>query len=115
MFIQKIKIIVPNEVNELDFYTNQHYVKFNLDEINRLNKKITIYRTFDFNCKDNNSFDLDLCHENCNWKTFHYSFNIPFEYYVSKLECEITFNTLNNEFEFTVNGDEWQKNISINI
>lgn len=101
MFIQKLKIIVPDEVNELVCRTNQYRIKFDSDEINRLNRKLIIYRTFDFNCKHVNSFELYLNH------TFHYSFNIPFEYYVAKLECEITFNESDDDFKFTINGEEW--------
>lgn len=36
MLIQKIKIIVPDEVNEIVYNENKYYIRFNSDEINRL-------------------------------------------------------------------------------
>jgi hypothetical protein len=104
MLIQKIKIIVPDEVNEIVYNENKDYIRFNSDEINRLNRKIIIYRTFDFYCQDNNMFDLYLNHIDYDWKSFHYHFNKSFEYYISKMEYEITFNKIDQDFEFIING-----------
>lgn len=109
MLIQKIKIIVPNEVNEVVYNENEDHIRFNLDELNRLDRKITIYRTFDLNCKDNNWFDLYLNHKDYDWKSFHYPFHTSFEYYISKIEYEITFNKLDEDFEFTINDVRGKK------
>jgi hypothetical protein len=105
MLIQKIKVIVPDEVDEV-VYTEkeQEFIKFNNDDLDRLKRKIVIYKTFDLHCRENNFFNLYLSHILYDWKTFHYLFNVPFENYISKLEYEFTFNKLEQEFEFTING-----------
>ena len=106
MLIQKIKIIVPDEVVEVVYSDSEEedYIKFNLDELNRLRRKIIIYKTFDLNCKENNFFNLCLTHKDYDWKTFHYPFYTSFGYYISKMEYEITFNKLDEDFKFTING-----------
>jgi hypothetical protein len=112
MLIQKIKIIVPDEVDEVDYIENEKdFIKFNLDELNRLKRKIIIYKTFDLDCKENNFFNLYLTHKDYDWKTFHYPFYTSFEYYyyISKMEYEITFNKLDEVFEFTINGIRGEK------
>lgn len=41
MLIQKIKIIVPNEVNEVVYTEKEEdFIRFNWDELNRLKRKI---------------------------------------------------------------------------
>jgi hypothetical protein len=112
MLIQKIIIIVPDEVNEVVYNVygeNEYYIRFNLDDLNKLHRKIKIYRTFDFNCQDNNWFDLYLYHKDYDWKNFHYPFHTSFNYYISKMEYEITFNKLDEDFEFTINGVSGKK------
>lgn len=105
MFIQKIKIIVPDEVVEVVYSEKEEdFIRFNLDELNRLKRKIIIYKTIDLDCKENNFFNLYLSHKDYDWKTFHYPFYTSFKYYISKMEYEITFNKLDEDFEFTING-----------
>ncbi len=59
MLIQKIKIIVPNEVNEVVYTEKEEdFIRINWDELNRLKRKIIIYKTFDLDCKENNFFNL---------------------------------------------------------
>lgn len=106
MLIQKIKIIiiVPDEVDEVVYTEKEEkFIRFNLDELNRLKRKIIIYKTFDLDCKENN---LYLTHKDYDWKTFHYPFYRSFEYYISKMEYEITFNKLDKNFEFSINGEK---------
>lgn len=114
MLIQKIKIIVPDDVDEVVYSEKEEdfikfFIRFNLDELNRLKQKIIIYKTFDLDCKENNFFNLYLTHKDYDWKTFHYPFYKSFEYYISKMEYEITFNKLNEDFEFTINGEKGEK------
>jgi len=110
MLIQKIKIIVPDEVVEVDFTENEKdFIKFNLYELNRLKRKIIIYRTFDLWVEENNYFNLSLTHKDYDWKSFDYIFDTSFEYYISKMEYEITFNKLDEDFEFTINGIRGEK------
>ncbi len=102
MLIQKIIINVPDDVNELSYYTTHEkdvFVKYNSDELNRLKRKIVIYRTFDLDCRENNFFNLYVSHINYDWKTFHYSFQESFDYYLCKMEYEITFNKLQQDFK----------------
>ena len=109
-FIQKIKIIVPDDVDEVVYTENEEvFIRFNLDELNRLKRKIIIYKTFDLDCKENNFFNLSLTHKDYDWKCFHYPFHTSFEYYTSKMEYEITYNKLDEEFEFTINGVRSEK------
>ena len=68
-----------------------------------------INRTFDFNCQANNWFDLYLNHKDYDWTSFHYPFHTSFEYYISKMEYEITFNKLDEDFEFAINGVRGEK------
>lgn len=105
MLIQKIKITVPDYVNEVSFYTEKDdFVKFNNDELNRLKRKIVIYKTFDLHCRENNFFNLYLSHIDYDWKTFHYPFETLFDNYISKIEYIVTYNKLQQDFEFTING-----------
>ena len=119
MLIQKIKIIVPDEVVEIVYSEivynengeeeEKNFIIFNLYELDRLKRKIIIYKTFDLDCKENNFFNLYLTHKYYDWKTFHYPFYTSFEYYISKMEYEITFNKLDEDFEFTINGIRGEK------
>lgn len=110
MLIQKIKIIVSDDVDEVVYTEKEEdFIRFNLDELNRLKRKIIIYKTFDLDCEENNFFYLYLTHKDYDWKTFHYHFYTSFEYYISKMEYEITFNKLDEDFEFTINGIRGEK------
>lgn len=49
-------------------------------------------------------FDLYLNHIDYDWKSFHIALNKSFVYYKSKIEYKITFNKIDQDFEFTING-----------
>lgn len=106
MLMQKIKIIVPNEVEEVYYSKNKEddFIKFNNNELNKSKRKIIIYKTYDPHCIENNFFHLYLAHKDYEFVTFEYYLCTSFENYISKMEYEISFNKLNMDFEFTVNG-----------
>lgn len=97
MLIQKIKIIVPKEVEELVYSINEDYIKYDLDYLNKFDSKIILYKTFDIYCPNNNNFELYLYHKEYDWKNFSILI-YPSSYYIPKIEYKVMFNKLNESF-----------------
>jgi len=97
MFIQKIKIILPDEVEELIYDKNEDYIKYNLNDLNEVNHNIVLYKTFDTCCSNKNNFELFIYHKDYEWKNFSIIISPP-NYYISKIEYKIMFNKLFESF-----------------
>jgi hypothetical protein len=97
MFIQKIKIILPDEVIELVYNKNDDYIKYNSEDLNKFNRNIILYITFDIYCPNNNNFELYLYHKEYEWKDFSILISPP-SYYISKIEYKVMFNKLSESF-----------------
>lgn len=101
MFIQKIKIIVPDEVIELVYCEkNGDYIKFNNNDLEKLKRKIIIYKTFDIHYKAYNIFNLELTHNDFNWKTFDYEIIPPDHQYIHKIEYTFEYNKELKDFKY---------------
>jgi len=100
MFIQKIKIIVPDEVIELVYCEkNGDYIKFFNNDLEKLNRKIIIYKTFDIHCLQHNIFELQLTHTDFDWKTFNIEITPPNDY-IHKIQYTLEYNKEFKDFEF---------------
>lgn len=97
MFIQKIKIIVPDEVIELVYNKNEDYIKYDLNDLNNCNSNIVLYKTFDIYCPNNNNFELCLYHTDYEWKNFSILISPP-SYYIPKIEYKVMFDKLSESF-----------------
>ena len=90
MFMQKITIIIPEQIIELVFSEkNGDFIRYSTKE---LDGKLILYRTFDIHNSMNNDFELELTHEDFNWDVFDIYVNLP-EKYVSEIQYEIKWSS----------------------
>jgi len=97
MFIQKIKIILPDEVTELVYDKNEDYIKYDSMDLNNCNRNIVLYKTFHTCCPHKNNFELYLYHTDYEWKNFSILISPP-GYYIPKIEYKVMFNKLSESF-----------------